>query len=324
MRGAVVDLGSITTRLLLVDDAVEGRGSRRAPITRMGAGMAGDGRITDLALERVRSALESHLVAADQFGASRLRVVATAAARNATNRPELFALAEEVLGVEAELVSGADEGRLAFAGAVAGLAAPASGPCVLIDVGGGSTEISFGTTAGEFEGAYSADIGAITVDDTYLEHDPPWAQELSAALSVVELHFDDALRELPGLAEALPDATVIGVGGTITTMAAVEIGLDPYDPDQIHGFVLDRAAAEDVFRTLATEALGDRVHNPGLGAERAPLIVGGTVVCIEAMRHLAIEELIVSETDLLDGVAAEMLSDAGSTYDWPPCPPPRR
>lgn len=310
MKVAVLDLGTITTRLLLTSaDEVEagGRGERHVPITHMGAEIDEAGRITDLGLERVSAVLVDHRERLDRFAPDRVRAVATAAARAATNRSDLFQLVTDVIGVDVELLPGVDEGRLAFAGATSGLPSGDPRPCAVIDIGGGSTEFSVGSTDGRLEGVYSAEIGATRVTDIYLEHDPPWASELSAALSVVQLHLDDALRELPGLADALGGGVVLGVGGTITTLASVEIGLEPYDPDRIHGFELDRAAAEDVFRTLATESLADRRHNPGRAADRAPLIVGGAIVFIEAMRHLAIDRVTVSEADLLDGVAMEML-----------------
>jgi exopolyphosphatase/guanosine-5'-triphosphate,3'-diphosphate pyrophosphatase len=151
-------------------------------------------------------------------------------------------------------------------------------------------------------------MGASRLTDAYLPSDPPGPDELSAALSIVELHIDDVRREVPGLADALGSSgLVIGVGGTLSTMAAVEIGLPRYDRDRLHGFVLDRPAAEDVFRTLATESAADRAFNPGLEADRVDLIVGGACVVVETMRQLDIDQITVSQTDLIDAVAAELL-----------------
>ena len=138
----------------------------------------------------------------------------------------------------------------------------------------------------------------------YIVTDPPEPEDLSAALSVVELHVIDAKRELVNLAEVAENGTVIGLGGTITTVAAVDLGLLEYDTDQINGYVLTREAVEDTFRALATESRDDRIHNPGLEPERVDVIVGGLCVLVETMRRLAISEIIVSEFDLLDGVAA--------------------
>ena len=133
--------------------------------------------------------------------------------------------------------------------------------------------------------------------------DPPAPEELSNAFALVDAHLDDVLRELPSVLEA---ATLLGTGGTITTVAAVEIGLPAYDRDALHHFELARPAAEDVFRTLATERLADRVHNPGLSRDRADIIVGGCCVLLGVMRRLDRKACIVCETDILDGIAGEL------------------
>src|SRR5690606_23264655 len=139
--------------------------------------------------------------------------------------------------------------------------------------------------------------------EQHLHGDPPAPEELSNALAVVESHMEDVLRELPAVRDA---RRVIGVAGTITTVAAVEIGLLTYDRDRIHHFSLTREAAEDVFRTLATERLADRIHSPGLERARADVIVGGCCVLVGILRHLDLPGLLVSETDLLDGLAASL------------------
>ncbi len=305
MTVAVVDLGTISTRLLIVGEERE----RVAPIvTRMGADVGANGLLSPEGLSRVEQALETYRVRLDEVGVDRLRVIATSAARDAVNRDDLFAIVDRILGAPTELLSGADEGRLAFAGALSGISEPLSptAKAVVIDIGGGSTEFSVGTLGSGLEGVHSADIGAARVTQAYFEADPPRPEELSAALSVIQLHLDDAVRELDDLPGALNGGTVIGLGGTLTTMAAVELGLAEYDSARINGFVLDQPAAEDVFRTLATEPAADRAFNPGLAADRVDLIVGGAAIVVEAMRHLSIDSIQVSEFDLLDGAAAEL------------------
>lgn len=305
MTVAVVDLGTISTRLLIVGENRE----RVAPIvTRMGSDVGATGLLAADGLARVEQALQTFRLRLDEVGVDQLRVIATSAARDATNSDDLFAIVERTLGAATELLSGADEGRLAFAGALSGLAQPLAptSKAVVLDIGGGSTEFSVGSPAGGLDGVYSADIGAARVTEAYFESDPPRPEELSAALSVIQLHLDDAVRELDDLPEALDGGSVIGLGGTLTTMAAVELGLSAYDSARIHGFELDQPAAEDVFRTLATEPAVDRAFNPGLSADRVDLIVGGAAIVVEAMRHLSIESIQVSEFDLLDGAAAEL------------------
>jgi exopolyphosphatase/guanosine-5'-triphosphate,3'-diphosphate pyrophosphatase len=144
----------------------------------------------------------------------------------------------------------------------------------------------------------------VRLTERFLHHDPPQAVELAQALSVVEDYLDDVRREIPGVDEA---RRLVGLAGTVTTMAAVEIGLASYDRDRIHHFVLTKDAAEDVFRTLATEKRADRIFNPGLEAARADVIVGGCIVLVAIMRGFRFAECLVSEQDILDGLAATLL-----------------
>jgi exopolyphosphatase/guanosine-5'-triphosphate,3'-diphosphate pyrophosphatase len=236
----------------------------------------------------------------DEHGVERVRIAATSAARDASNGEAFFGPAAEIVGVRPELLSGAQEGELAFAGATAGLGRE-RGPFLVLDIGGGSTECIVGTD--EPEHLRSFDIGCVRLTEKHLASDPPEPEELSNAIAEAVGWFDDLLREVPAVAGA---RTVIGVAGTITTVAAVEIGTPAYDRNATHHFVLTRAAIEDVFRTLATERLADRIHNPGLERERADVIVGGLCVLVAFVRTLGIEEVLVSEADILDGLAASL------------------
>lgn len=303
-RVAAVDCGTNSTRLLVGEAGADGRLvtlDRRMTITRLGRAVDATGSLAPDAIERTVAVLEGYRAAADELGATRLRATATSAARDATNRDAFFDAAEAVLGARPELLSGDEEAELSFLGATSDLD-PADGPFLVVDIGGGSTEVVFGTDRAE--GSISVDMGCVRITERFLEHDPPRAEELSSALSVIELHLDDVLREIPQVPEA---ATVVGLAGTVTTAAAVEIGLQAYDRDAIHHFELTRAAAEDVFRTLATEALADRVHNPGLERERADVIVGGMCVLVALYRKLGLERVLVSEADILDGLALSLL-----------------
>ena len=150
----------------------------------------------------------------------------------------------------------------------------------------------------------SIPVGSVRLSEQQLHSDPPAPEELSNAIALVDAYLDDVLREMPSVREA---RAMVGTGGTITTVAAVEIGLPVYDRDAIHQFVLTKEAAEDVYRTLATERLADRVHNPGLPRDRADIIVGGCCVLVAVMRRFDVKACIVSEADLLDGIAAELM-----------------
>lgn len=301
---AAIDCGTNSTRLLIGELDDTGRlviHERPMTITRLGKGVDATGRLDPAAIERTLTVLREYREVMDHYGVTRVRCAATSASRDASNRDDFFGPAEEILGVWPELVSGDEEAHLSFLGATSDLD-PALGPFLVVDIGGGSTEFVFGTSSPE--AAISVDIGCVRVTEKFLHGDPPRADELSSALSVIELHLDDVLREIPHAPEA---RTFVGLAGTITTMAAVEIGLVEHDRERTHHFALTKAAAEDVFRTLATEALADRVHNPGLPEARADVIVGGACVLVQIMRQFGFAECLVSEADILDGLALSIL-----------------
>jgi exopolyphosphatase / guanosine-5'-triphosphate,3'-diphosphate pyrophosphatase len=299
---ASVDLGTNSTRVLV------GRPTgasleildRRNTITRLGQGVGASGRLAPEAVERTLDCLRDYREILDRHGVERVRVAATSASRDAANRDEFFHAVEALIGTRPELLSGDEEGRLSFRGATGELD-PASGPFLVVDIGGGSTEFIVGTD--RVEGVMSVDIGCVRLTEKFLHHDPPQPEELSACISLTDAYLDDVVREIPA-AEA---RTLVGLAGTVTTVAAVEIGLETYDRDRIHHFHLTREAAEDVFRTLATESRADRVHNPGLEEARADVIVGGCCVLVALFRRLGFDEMIVSEADILDGLALSLL-----------------
>jgi exopolyphosphatase/guanosine-5'-triphosphate,3'-diphosphate pyrophosphatase len=295
---AAIDIGTNSVRLLVRDGDRDLE--RRSTITRLGAGVDGSRRLAPDAIERTLATVRDYADVLAGHGRPPLRVVATSAARDAANRDDLFGPVAEILGVAPELLPGIEEARLSFEGAVSGLD-PATGPFLVVDIGGGSTELAVGTDTAV--AACSLDIGAVRLTETELEHDPPQPEELTNALGLVHDLLDDALRDEVPMAEDAP--VLVGVGGTITTVAAVEIGLAVYDRERVHHFRLERSAVEDVFRTLATEPLAARVHNPGLQPERADIIVGGCCVLVAIMRRLRADEIVVCDADLLDALVAE-------------------
>jgi len=294
-----VDCGTNSTRMLIGDGqrTVE----RLMRITRLGEGVDATGRLAPEAIARVVTVLEEYRVVFDRHGVTRLRVTATSAARDAANRDEFFDAAEAALGVRPELLSGREEGRLSFAGATADLD-PVDGPFLIVDIGGGSTEFVVGLT--EAEAAMSCDIGCVRLTEQWIDHDPPLPEELVACLSITEAHLDDVLRAMPAVTGA---ATLVGLAGTVSCAAAVEQGLAVYDRDLIHHFRLSKAAAEDVFRTLATENRAERMENPGMEEARADVIVGGMSILVKVMRQLGFDECLVSEADILDGLVASQV-----------------
>lgn len=312
----VVDVGSLAVKLVLTDGVERIRASSDVFLGGVAMTPAGDpapATIEADALDRLRDVLGDYRKRCDDRSAA-IRAVGTAPARLAVNRSDLGAVVTEVLGVELETIDGPTEARLAFVGACSApeLADPAA-TVVTIDPGGASTELSVGTPADGPQAAHSLPIGGVVLSRTYVVSDPPRPEELSAALSVVSLHVEDLHRELPELAPALADgAVVVGLGGAIT-VAAVEVGLADVDPlngdgdGPLHRFALSRDAVEDVFRTVATESRADRAHNPGLAPSRVADIVGGCGLLVEMMRRLDLDEVVISQRGLADGVLAREL-----------------
>jgi len=300
MTLAAIDCGTNSTRLLVSDG--QRTLERLMRITRLGQGVDQSRRLAPDAIERTLTVLREYREVMDRFGVEQVRMTATSAARDASNREDFFVPAKEIIGAAPELLPGDEEGRLSFLGATSELDA-ADGPFLVVDIGGGSTEFVVGTT--EPTGVVSADIGCVRLTEKYLHTDPPAPEELANAIGVVRDTLDEVRRAVPALDDA---KRLVGLAGTVTTMAAVEIGLAEYDRDRIHHFVLTHAAAEDVFRTLATEPRARRVFNPGLEAARADVIVGGAIVLVTLMRHFGFDECLVSEADILDGLIMSQLS----------------
>ena len=291
---AAIDCGTNSTRLL-ISDGVTPR-ERLMRITRLGKGVDRTGRLDPEAIDRTLEVLREYRQVMDRYEVAGVRIAATSASRDASNRDDFFGPAAEILGAAPELLSGEEEARMSFLGATADLE-DRDVLTLVVDIGGGSTEFAVGTR--DVESSISIDVGCVRMTEKYLEHDPPTAEELSNYISVVEQFLDDVAREVPLAGEA---ARFIGLAGTVTNVAAVEIGLPEYDPEAIHHFVLTKDAVEDVFRTLATEALADRIHNPGLERQRADVIVGGLCVLVEIFRYFGFAECLVSEADILDGL----------------------
>ncbi len=312
---AAIDVGTQSVRLLI---SRGGRAvHREAVVTHLGRGVRQHGRFEPDALRATLDTLAYYATLLETHGVSRARAIATEGVRLAADPHQFLQPAAGLLGLPIELVDPTEEGRLAFAGAAAALQGhPQRGDGVLVtvDLGGGSCEFAVGSDA--CEAVCSVPIGASVLTETYLHGDPPRPEELSSALSIVAAYLDDVTRALPQAAEG---PTFVGLGGTFCTMAAIEIGLDPYDRDRINGFRLERAAAEDVFRTVVTEPLAARRHNPGLPESRTTTILGGSCAVVAIMRHFNLDAMIISDDDLLDGMVAALLEAVGQPghYDAP-------
>ena len=295
---AAIDIGSNSTNLLIVNQSGQTL-ERIVRSTRLGANIATTGALSAESMQRTLECLSEYESLIKQHKVSRRRTVATAACRVANNTSQFFAEVKKISGTEPELISGEIEGALSFVGATSSLDEKMA--TLVIDIGGASTELMVGTEALDF--AVSLPFGAVNLTEAELHRDPPRPEELTNAISLVSDAIDDVAHNYPLIGQI---DRVVGVAGTIVTVAAVEVGQKTFDPSALHKLKLSREAVEDVFRTLATERLSDRVFNPGLPRDRADIIVGGCCVLVAVMRRLQISEIVVSQYNLLDGLISEL------------------
>src|SRR5919204_265672 len=297
-RVAAVDIGTNSTRLLVadVDDGRLADVERHTRITRLGEGVDERHRLLPVPIARVRNVLSDFRRRAEELGTERTLAIATSAIRDADNGVAFLGEIEWSYGFTMRLLSGHDEALLMFRGVTSDRAIQAG--TVIVDVGGGSTEL----VAGGPEGVHwhdSLDIGSVRLTERFLHTDPPAQEELEACARAVQ-----AL-----LAERVPDevrertTAAIGVAGTITSLAALALGLDEYDRDQVHGSRLSADALEEQLERLASVPLAERRTLRPLDPERAPVIVAGAVIAREVLSFFDVDALEISERDILDGAA---------------------
>jgi exopolyphosphatase/guanosine-5'-triphosphate,3'-diphosphate pyrophosphatase len=315
-RVAAIDCGTNSIRLLVADVTRRDDGSsvlrdvhREMRIVRLGEGVDATGRLSVAALMRTRDALADYTLISRRKGTEQVRMVATSATRDASNRDDFFSMTRDVLGVEAEVISGDEEARLSFTGAVGDLE-PEDGPFVVADIGGGSTELVVGTwdgTAAQIKAARSVDIGCVRITERCLRSDPPTADEVAAARELAERVLEDAFNAVP----AADARTWVGVAGTITTLSAVALGLPEYDSNQTH---LSRLSIAEIGRTadqLLAASHDERAANRAIHPGRVDVIGGGALIAAVLAEQLnaraGISELLISEHDILDGIALSLL-----------------
>ncbi len=332
MRIAVADIGTNSTRLLVADVAAGGRLTqleRHTTVTRLGEGVDGSARLAPAAMERVYEALGRYREIADVAGAERRIAVATSAVRETDNGPELADHVRDEIGFDIRTIDGDEEARLTFLGATSarptaagtpdgprptGGAAPTAPPAggtdpahpetLVIDIGGGSTEFVTGRPGDAPTFHVSTRLGSVRQTERHLHHDPPRHDELEAladeACQIVAAAVPETVRATVG--------RVVAVAGTATSLAAIDQRLDPYDPERVDGYVLGRAACERILAQLAVLPLDRRAATTGLHPERAPTIVAGVAILVEALRLFGVGQIEVSEADILDGAALSAMS----------------
>jgi exopolyphosphatase/guanosine-5'-triphosphate,3'-diphosphate pyrophosphatase len=308
---AAIDCGTNSTRLLVAgpDGAPLVRLMR---ITRLGQGVDGSRRLAVDAITRTVAVLEEYRGVMDVHRVGRVRMTATSAARDAANRDDFFSAAEEAVGTRPELLAGAEEARLSFVGATAELD-PADGPWLVADIGGGSTELAVGPAPGAGGGpdrltplaVRSLDVGCVRLTERFLAADPPGEDAIAAAMAHVEALLAEVSAAEPAFSAP---AVLVGLAGTVAALASLDQRLGGYERDRFHHHVLTRSAVEGLLAELAALDLAGRRRRPGMEAERADVIVGGTVVLVALLRHFDIERCLTSEADILDGLIMTLLA----------------
>ncbi len=301
---AAIDCGTNSTRLLIAEIGDNGQYeilNRRQEVTRFGEGVVATGNLNGEAIDRVLATLMSFREILDAEGIQEFRTVATSAVRDATNSGIFLSAAEGILQKEVELISGRQEAELSFLGATHSV--EIGGPYLVFDLGGGSTEFSYGEKM--CEQFLSINAGCVRMAERFIHSDPPLPEELSAALSLVELHLIDVEKAIPSLDKA---TTLIGLAGTVSAIAMIEQGLEKYSYELVHHYLMSHADMEEVFRILVTDNREQRLTNPGMEEDRVDVIVGGVCILIQIMRQFHFTECLVSEADILDGLILRQMN----------------
>jgi exopolyphosphatase / guanosine-5'-triphosphate,3'-diphosphate pyrophosphatase len=300
-RVAAIDCGTNSIRLLVADIDIEagtlGDVDRRMEIVRLGQGVDRTGRFAPDALERTIVACRRYAAVVRATGADRVRFVATSASRDVSNRDEFAAGVRGALGIDPEVVTGDEEAALSFAGATRELAGAVAEPVLVVDIGGGSTEFVLGT--GTVQAARSVDIGCVRMTERHLRSDPPTASEVAAARADIDVAISLAHETVPFDRAR----TLVGLAGSVTTVAAMALDLPSYQPERIHHA---RIRADDVrlisarLLTMDHEA---RAALPFMHPGRVDVIGAGALVLAAILDHVPVGEVVVSEHDILDGIA---------------------
>jgi len=296
----VADMGTNSTRLLVADieDGEVKELERRSTVTRLGRGVDTSRQLATEAIEDVVSAVGEYIKLYEPLEPDVVLALATSAVRDAENSGAFIAELRERFALNARILTGEEEARLTYVGAVAGRA-PSDGTLV-IDIGGGSTEIVVGSGR-EMAFHTSLQLGTVRHTERHIRNDPPTAPELEALAEDIRKQL---FAELAA-ADFFEIHTGIAVAGTPTSLAAIDQELDPYDPDRVHGYVLSLDAIQHMYSMLSGKSLEERLKVPGLHPGRAPTIVAGVVILIQAMRAFGLQEIEVSEHDILYGAALE-------------------
>lgn len=305
-RLAAVDCGTNSVRLLVSDVAGGAKHDvhREMRIVRLGEGVDATGELSQPALARTADALAGFATTCDRLGADRVRMVATSATRDARNAGEFAGLVRQVLGVDPVVATGAEEAALSFAGATRELD-PADGPFLVVDIGGGSTEVVLGGVA--VRAARSVDVGCVRLTERRLLGDPPGAAEVAAARADV----DEALELVAAAVPVHEARTVVGLAGSVTTVAALALGLKAYDPTRLHLARVTAPQVREATARLLAATREQRAAMPFMHPGRVDVIGAGALVLLAVVERFGVAELVVSESDILDGIVWAMSEGSG-------------
>ena len=303
MRVAAIDVGTNSTRLLVAEEHPGGFRpiDRRMVITRLGQGVDRSRVLAPEALDRTFRAIADYAATCGELGVERLRVTGTSAVRDARNRSEFFDGVERLTGAPPELLSGEQEARATFLGAVSDLAE--GSPVLVVDIGGGSTELIYG--AAEPERLVSMDVGCVRLFEKYLESDPPSTDELEALRAEV----DELLEEVKPDLAVERGTRLVGVAGTVTQLATLKAGVAVYDPDVTHHAVLSHGDVRTIARRLESLTYSQRKRVKALDPGRVDVIVAGAEILLGVLESFDAPEILVSEKDILDGLVMELLEE---------------
>ena len=304
MRIAVVDIGTNSTRLLLADVAADGsitELARRSEVTRLGVGVDSSGVLSEEAMERVFATLDDYsAMIEDLGGADQRRAVLTSATRDAANGGEFTQQVAERYQLDARAIPGEQEAQLSFLGATSGRDPDDGSQIVVVDIGGGSTEliIGHGRTVGFH---VSTQLGVVRQSERHIVHDPPTTAEIDE----LNAEIDEVLAAGVPQAEREHVTTIIAVAGTATSMAAIDLELEPYDPEAVHGYRVSLQRCREIAARMASMPEAERREVAGLHPDRAPTILAGTQILVRVIEAFGLDEVEVSEHDILYGVALD-------------------
>jgi exopolyphosphatase/guanosine-5'-triphosphate,3'-diphosphate pyrophosphatase len=307
-RFATIDVGTNSVLLLVAERTPEGRFEavrERAEITRLGRGVDATRRLSPEGMEATLAVLEAFAREARELGAQDIAVSATSAARDAQNGAEFLEAAKTRAGVTVEIISGQLEAQLSFAAVHADFASEAAGPLLVLDIGGGSTEFIYGNPAGHVDFRHSFDVGAVRLTERFVRSDPMSAEDRAR----IEAHLRDTFKSLPS---PPPGAVLVGVAGTVTTLYAVEYGIDPYDAEEVHGGTMSVSELAALADRLCEMPLELRRTLPGMQPKRADVISAGALILLESVKALGLDACRVSDRGLRWGLLAHRFG-AGAT-----------